>query len=300
MSLDRKLDIAGVVLALLGLLTLLVLVSSNRSSGSQTVLNTMSKIFGWGAYALPLAMIVVGLWLVLRNFERIPRLSLERVVGLGLLFGTLLTTLHFSTLPNSFQTAVEAARQGRGGGFIGAYAFYALQSTLGIGGGVIALLALLVIALALALDVPVVGLFGWTKPLVTRLQDAWKKLRLSRNHNNPQPAVEQALIMGEPLPAEPPVTAPIQPVNPATLAPATINWSAGHREWALPHLAEMLDAGSAATTDDDFDRQRAHVIEETLASFGAPARVVEISRGPTITLFGVPDHFATFLGLRAA
>jgi S-DNA-T family DNA segregation ATPase FtsK/SpoIIIE len=37
--------------------------------------------------------------------------------------------------------------------------------------------------------------------------------------------------------------------------------------------------------------QRARLIEETLNSFGAPARVVEINRGPTITQFGVePDY----------
>ncbi len=50
--------------------------------------------------------------------------------------------------------------------------------------------------------------------------------------------------------------------------------------------------------DDDYDRQRARVIEETLASFGAPARVVEISRGPTITLFGVEPDFIESRGGR--
>ena len=62
--------------------------------------------------------------------------------------------------------------------------------------------------------------------------------------------------------------------------------------------AEILDAGSQVAHDDDFDRQRARVIEETLASFGAPARVVEISRGPTITLFGVEPDFIESRGGR--
>ena len=39
------------------------------------------------------------------------------------------------------------------------------------------------------------------------------------------------------------------------------------------------------------DRQRARLIEETLASFGAPVNVVEINRGPTITQFGVEPDF---------
>ena len=82
LSLDRKLDITGIVLALVGLLILLVLISSNRSPGSQDIITYLARLFGWGAYLLPVAMIAVGLWLVLRNFERIPRISIERMTGI--------------------------------------------------------------------------------------------------------------------------------------------------------------------------------------------------------------------------
>ncbi|MCG8325097.1 MAG: hypothetical protein MI673_06230, partial [Thiotrichales bacterium] len=53
----------------------------------------------------------------------------------------------------------------------------------------------------------------------------------------------------------------------------------------------MLDAGDEINIDGEIDRQRADLIEETLASFGAPASVVEINRGPTITQFGVEPDF---------
>jgi S-DNA-T family DNA segregation ATPase FtsK/SpoIIIE len=59
----------------------------------------------------------------------------------------------------------------------------------------------------------------------------------------------------------------------------------------LPTLAATLDRGAEARADEQFDRQRARMIEETLLAFGAPVRVVEINRGPTITQFGVePDY----------
>jgi DNA segregation ATPase FtsK/SpoIIIE, S-DNA-T family len=298
MSLDRKLDIAGVVLALVGLLTLLILISSNRSSSTQSLLISLSKGFGWGVYVLPLAMISVGLWLVLRNFERIPRLSLERVVGLVLLFAFLLAVLHFATLPISFQTSIEAARQGKGGGYLGAYLLSGLESMLGIGGSAIALMAMLLIALALSLDVPVVGLFRWILPLVTRLQDAWDDFRSRRFPNTRIQTAVQRPLTDETIPEEPLEPAVPQTASPASLASPTINWGAGHREWALPAIAEMLDPGSEMAPDDEYDRQRAHVIEETLASFGAPARVVETSRGPTITLFGVEPDFVESRGGR--
>jgi S-DNA-T family DNA segregation ATPase FtsK/SpoIIIE len=56
-------------------------------------------------------------------------------------------------------------------------------------------------------------------------------------------------------------------------------------------VEQILDQGGEVSYDDEIDLARARVIEETLVSFGAPARVIEINRGPTITQFGVePDY----------
>jgi S-DNA-T family DNA segregation ATPase FtsK/SpoIIIE len=65
----------------------------------------------------------------------------------------------------------------------------------------------------------------------------------------------------------------------------------------LPPLDLVLEAGVDVDQDVDLDKQRARLIEETLGSFGAPVRVVEINRGPTITQFGVePDFIETRSG----
>ncbi len=65
-------------------------------------------------------------------------------------------------------------------------------------------------------------------------------------------------------------------------------------EWVLPNPEEILDPAVEPPDDTENDRHRARVIEETLQSFGAPAHVVEIRRGPTITLFGIePDFIET-------
>ncbi len=61
--------------------------------------------------------------------------------------------------------------------------------------------------------------------------------------------------------------------------------------WVIPPVEEVLDAGSDIAYDDQIDLERAGIIEETLRSFGAPARVIEINRGPTITQFGVEPDF---------
>ena len=71
-----------------------------------------------------------------------------------------------------------------------------------------------------------------------------------------------------------------------------------HATWTLPEIAEILEPGVEGKADDAFDRQRARTIEETLLAFGAPAHVVEINRGPTITQFGVEPDFLESRGGR--
>ncbi len=61
--------------------------------------------------------------------------------------------------------------------------------------------------------------------------------------------------------------------------------------WQLPAVKDILDEGAAPSINEDFVQKRARLIEETLASFSAPAQVVQISRGPTITQFGVEPLF---------
>jgi len=71
-----------------------------------------------------------------------------------------------------------------------------------------------------------------------------------------------------------------------------------HPAWVLPELAEILEPGAVGRADEEFERQRARLIEETLHAFGAPAHIVEVNRGPTITQFGVEPDFVDGRGGR--
>ncbi len=63
------------------------------------------------------------------------------------------------------------------------------------------------------------------------------------------------------------------------------------RTWELPRLEEMLEAGSDQEISNVAIREQVEIIEHTLESFGAPAKVVEINQGPTVTEFGVEPQF---------
>ncbi len=173
LSLDRKLDILGVGLALVGFLTLLSLLSTSRSVVTGAWVSLLRQSLGWGLYLLPLALVALGLWLILRHFERIPAVALERVLGLALLFLNLLVGLHFALFPPDRAASFAQAAAGRGGGYVGAAILEVSLLALGWWGTAIVLLAGLLIALPLALDLSIAELFGWVPPLVLRFQDWW-------------------------------------------------------------------------------------------------------------------------------
>lgn len=69
------------------------------------------------------------------------------------------------------------------------------------------------------------------------------------------------------------------------------------RDWKLPETRNLLNVGSESDLDREILLGRARTIEETLQSFGAPGRVVEVNTGPVITQFGVePDYLLTRSG----
>ena len=292
LSAERKLDVVGVILAIVGLLILLTLFASSRSDFTGNFVRILSQLIGWGIYVLPIALIGFGLWLILRNVEKIPPLSLERAVGGVLLFVWLLTAMH--SIIAQPEMAQVAAMDGAGGGYIGGVFERVLWFGLGSAGAFIALTAWMLIALVMILDMTVRDLFRWVGPLMIRLKSLLNKPL------SPQPGPETGTPENGFLPlTETPVLAPETVSESASALPSmTTTTSTPVIHYVLPQIKDILDSGSAPSVNEDFIKQRAHLIEETLASFGAPAQVVEISRGPSITQFGVEPLFVETRGGR--
>jgi hypothetical protein len=99
----------------------------------------------------------------------------------------------------------------------------------------------------------------------------------------------------EPRNAAPATSGPEVPARPAPSTAVAPRGEAGNRalerEWPLPDFRTVLEVTTEQTIGETELRRRAEIIEQTLASFGAPGRVVEINHGPVITQFGVePDY----------
>jgi S-DNA-T family DNA segregation ATPase FtsK/SpoIIIE len=102
----------------------------------------------------------------------------------------------------------------------------------------------------------------------------------------PAPAPVTAAAPSAPVAATPPRIASPEPVVSAQSI------------WESPSF-DLLERVTEKTISDEELRQRALLIEQTLSSFGAPGRVVEVNHGPVITQFGVePDYIDARAGKR--
>ena len=308
MSLDRKLDIVGILLVFIGLITGLSLFASQSDIWLlQTWLRLNRELTGWGVFGLPIAFIGLGLWLVLRKFgDRLPKLEPERLVGLVLLYLALLTTFHFFVAETA-ETVFAPVATLRGGGYIGAGLLLMLLSALGTLGSAVLLIAwwLIAIIFTAGLSAPelVLLVIGWVQRL--RPPQVERQLPLPPPTDRAPAAPPSAPRVGRAVaPAKTPAAnGPTAPVTPAAgplplvagAAPGSLADQplviGGELPWELPLVADMLDQGTEAGSSDEADRLRAILIENTLGSFGAPVRVVEVNRGPTITQFGVEPDF---------
>jgi S-DNA-T family DNA segregation ATPase FtsK/SpoIIIE len=314
---ERKLDIAGSVIALVGLLTLLSLLSIQRGLLTGLWIKTLANLFGWGVYVLPIGLMAVGLWLVFRHIEHIPIPSLERLVGIILLYCNLLAWISL-TAGNSW----DLAKAGKGGGYIGAVIERALVIGLGKPGALVALLAWLIIGLAFSFDLSIPELLQKTQPLTKKISQPLQRHNGANSnrpyiHHTPRRSAEtpdsdvpdiptdfqplpdlSQLDASKPLAAagEASAVSALQPASSSTANEeqpegAASGAGAAAIAWQLPVLDEMLDPASPAAAQGNVDEERVRILEETLASFGAPGHVVEIHHGPTFTQYGIePDY----------
>ncbi len=192
LSIDRRLDILGVFLALVGLLTLLSLLSSHNGVLTGWWVRAVNQVAGWGSFILPIVFIIGGIWLVLRNVERLPMLSAVRVTGLTLLYLNILGWLHMLA-----GGGWGLAADGQGGGYIGALFEQLLVRALGPAGASIVLAAWLLIAIALTLDISVSEIFSFLQIILASLT---RRINRRLEQERAMQVTRQAVQSGAPAP----------------------------------------------------------------------------------------------------
>lgn len=256
---------------------------------------TLRRLFGGAAPLFPVMVAMLGAIVFLE--VNVPRM----IVGLGC------TALAYFLIVDA---ALAAA--GRGGS-VGGSTWYALRSLVGVvGGWIVLILAALTLALWLTnaslkqlIGRAIQFFAGLRMPALPRIQ-----LRLPAGHGSlreafalsdestsapayAEPSAVEVEVEHAPAPLDVVVAAhPAPPPFVASIPPPVVRVAPARQEedrseadsaapYRLPDLS-IFDPPPALVVDDS---NRAHILEDTLASFGVGAKVVHIERGPSVTRY---------------
>lgn len=309
---DSILSVGAVLLLLLSVLSFISFFAQ-AASFNILIQEILNNLFGWTAFLIPFIIGLAGL-VLLRTFY-------WRFVNLRVLTGLVLATGCLSGLSHLLlgaERGKEEALLGQGGGVVGFAISAFLREHLSTAGAFFVLLAGLAISVLVISNASVRQLFGELQGL----PELWERLREGwRGSAGPPAGGEEEEAEGDTpaTPTEAEAEAKVQEELRegvievvASLAEPT-NWQAtavpdskGRRRtsatpglrqttvvnrpedqiWEYPPLSILADAPEREADRGDISKN-ASIIEETLASFGVKAKVVEINEGPSVTQYAL-------------
>jgi len=293
----HRIEIVGLLVTCWGLVASAATLGLTEGALVTPFCEAMFDIFGVGAPAIGPALVVAGLALVLPHPARLPRGIGRRLAGLGLLWLAILVAAE-----------LIAPAQGWRGSYGGAIGYWLGGTLKRATGSVVAGLVALAIA---AEGLHLMLRFSWRSAgrRVWRLV-AW----VARWWRHQMVSLARRVWAGI-RPARP---------RPREVPPAVVTVSEAETKVDLEDAGAVTEAATEATQEreaaqevpepapevlvplppmDLFDAPvrsdgsgadeaiRATIIEDTLSSFGIPAKVKEVQRGPAFTRFGLEPGY---------
>jgi len=276
-------EILGILLLMVGLLTLLSLIPVERGAVMEWWIGLLRRAVGVGAWLVPVALGGFGLWLIFAGLGRDPKIEAEKPWGAALLVLFGLGLVHLIAGGEEPQSLAAA---GGGGGQVGYQISRLLTAGLGAIGAAVLLATLSMVSLMMMLGMSLGEMWTALSGAVRRLTQRWKPPQVSLESLRKQlPALRPAAAMrSEPEPE----ARQTMPRQRGSIYPKIIG---GEQAWQLPPIDEILADATEQELSQSEIRERVRVIEDTLLSFGVPAKVVEVNQGPTVTQFGVEPGY---------
>ena len=256
-SQETKNSIWGIVSLILAVLAVLSFVGKAGWAGEG--FNIFARaLFGWGFFIVPVAFILLGM-----SFIK----SISRQIYFSAVFGTLLFVLAVLATFYIFGSGNFDARLTQGG-YLGVVLGFPLLASVGFGASLVILLATVIIALLVSLNVPIYGLIAKNEEDELKLED---KVVIKKGNEivnvGQKPEVKPAVAKAKAPEAE----------------NAFVIKSFKKGKWTLPPLNLLHEDQEEAVTGDI--NASATIIKRTLSNFGIDVEMGEVSIGPTVTQF---------------
>ncbi|MGB3717362.1 MAG: DNA translocase FtsK 4TM domain-containing protein [Candidatus Promineifilaceae bacterium] len=280
-----KWEIAGFLLFLIAVVTLLGMLNIIRSGPLDPWTRMLRQFTGWGVYPLCLTLASIGLYFVLRRLEIpvVPRSS--QIIGIEIIVLVVLALSHLL-----IGKGLNGALQGKGGGLIGWALSEPIMEFLGPPlTGVMALITL-VFGAALVANIGYGDVIMWLNRTSIRLQIWSDELDTDVAERQAQIEAKREREARPSISGSDTTGASTRSMSnertgrdQSTAARPT---PSPNRNIQLPPI-DLLEEGTIlALSESDIDEKK-RTIEQTLIDFGLPATVTEVRKGPAVTQFGV-------------
>lgn len=272
-SIDTKRSIIAIFLIALAIISVFGLFGGAGTFGKYLD-KVLSFAFGIGRYLLPFLMIIVGFLYFRRDTESY---YVFVAAGFILFFASVLGIIHIF-YPITEMMAV--AKNGSGGGFLGAAAAYPTLKFFGFSAGIVVLFAVALASLLLALNIPLRALI---KPI------RWMKEKEEIENEDEKPVITKPPADEEVL-VDKSATAKISEIlkrKPRKLMSERkmplLERQIGSAGWKFPPL-DLLEKTTGKAKAGDIETN-AKIIQKTLKHFGINVEIGEISVGPSVTQY---------------
>ncbi len=320
MAITQKALIGGVFVIFVAAILMLSLLAPSQGQLTTLLSRLMGQAFGWGAYLVPLLGAALGLYLVLWGMEQPPKLPIYRLFGAGVLiivfvaFASMVAFMREEGMADYW----EVAQSEQGGGYFGGVVATTLTTSVGNIGAVFVLVVFGLVGAILISGINRHDVSRYFNALFAE-EEAQEEIRpdipVNPGRSQTAQAVQLKLVPDETEKKATPATAkksekpassrirlrkkkeaksvkpsgkPLRETAPPAAAADT---DSSGMTWTLPLVADILESGSDLDVNNAAIREQVEIIEHTLESFGAPATVVEINQGPTVTQFGVEPNY---------
>lgn len=285
-------EVWGGVLLAVALLSVLGLTGISGGAILGGWAGLVRRLFGWVGYAAALVAALAGLWLVWPDLRARLHLTAAAWVGIELLLLVMMAAAHAPRVLGDGTSAAKAAAwvEGRGGGIVGWALADLLMSGLGAAIGSFLLLTAFAAALFLILPVSWQDLKEWLYRLARSIAAAAGRFRTARQGTPVAPEVEEVPWWEQEADAAAGKASKARARTKQSAQPSKGKRVVRPDDGTLPPL-DLLNPASPQAYGDSDVRRKTQIIEETLESFGVPARVVEVQQGPTVTQFGLDPGY---------
>ncbi|MEM7131276.1 MAG: DNA translocase FtsK 4TM domain-containing protein [Chloroflexota bacterium] len=179
-------EVAGIVLILISVLTLLSLVTDSRGTVTSAWIQFLNNLVGVGIWGVPFVSGALGLWLIIYSIEQFDNLAWERPAGIGMILVAFITG---ASLSQSSTISTTISQTGADGGLIGNFIASSLRQGIGLGG------SWAIVTLLMICGVVVFG-DQFFREQAAILWEQYQDWRMNRHPGQPRMPEQQPLYTG--------------------------------------------------------------------------------------------------------